>query len=56
MRTRRTGNPPPERVVASALRSSLGEFLANAPENHQLKKILDENRTRPNLQDYPMAA
>jgi LDH2 family malate/lactate/ureidoglycolate dehydrogenase len=33
-----------------------GKFLANAPENHQLKKILDENRTRPNLQDYPMAA
>jgi len=33
-----------------------GKFLANALENHQLKKILDENRTRPNLQDYPMAA
>lgn len=37
MRTRQTENPPSERVVASALRSSLGEFLANAPENHKLK-------------------
>jgi len=55
MRTRRTENPPSERVVASALRSSPGEFLANAPENHKLKKILEENRTMPNLQDYPMA-
>lgn len=56
MRTMRTENPPSERVVASALRSSLGEFLANAPENHQLKKILEKNRTMPNLQDCPRAA
>jgi len=41
LRTMKPHLPPSEAVVAQALRASLGEFLATAPEDHELReKIL----------------
>jgi hypothetical protein len=43
LRTMNTHKPPSELVVAYALRHSLLEFLAGAPDDHKLKKILIDN-------------
>lgn len=40
MRTMKPALPPSEAVVAQAMRSSLGEFLATGPQGHQLRIIL----------------
>lgn len=56
LRTMNRQNPPSELVVSSALRTSLLEFLVNAPENHKLKKILIQNMTIQDMQEYHMAA
>jgi len=56
MRTMKTEHPPSEWVVASALRSSLLDFLLNSPQNHELKKILAENVTIQQMKEYQMAA
>jgi len=56
LRTMNTNNPPSELVVSYALRSSLFEFLANSPKDHKLKKIIAENMTIQQMQDYHMAA
>jgi hypothetical protein len=56
LRTMKTNNPPSELVVSYALRSSLLEFLVNSPPDHELKKIIAENMTVQQIQDYQMAA
>ena len=56
LRTMKTDQPPSELVVSYALRSSLFDFLVNAPEDHKLKKIIAENMTVQQLQDYQHAA
>ena len=40
MRTMKPTLPPSEAVVAQALRANLGDFLAAAPEGHELRKII----------------
>lgn len=55
-RTMKTENPPSERVVSYALRSSLFDFLANAPQDHKLKKILTKNTTIQQMEEYQMAS
>ena len=56
LRTMKTENPPSELVVSYALRSSLFEFLVNAPPEHNLKKIITENMTIQQMEEYQMAA
>lgn len=56
LRTMNCKNPPSELVVSYALRSSLFEFLANSPQDHKLKKIIADNMTLDQMQDYQMAA
>ena len=56
LRTMKTDNPPSELVVSYALRSSLFDFLVNSPQDHKLKKIITENMTIQQMQDYQMAA
>jgi len=56
LRTMKTDNPPSELVVSYALRSSLFEFLADSPQDHELKKIIAENMTVQQMQEYQMAA
>ena len=56
LRTMNPNNPPSELVVSYALRSSLFEFLANSPKDHKLKKIIAENMTIEQMQDYQIAA
>ena len=56
LRTMKTDQPPSELVVSYALRSSLFDFLVNSPEDHKLKKIIAENMTVQQLQDYQQAA
>ena len=56
LRTMKTDNPPSELVVSYALRSSLFEFLVNAPPDHNLKKIITENMTVQQMEEYQMAA
>lgn len=56
LRTMNRKNPPSELVVSYALRSSLFEFLANSPNEHNLKKIVAENMTISQVQEYQMAA
>jgi hypothetical protein len=47
LRTVRTGIPPSELVVASALRHGLPQFLLTAPQNNPLTKfILDRQRSK----------
>jgi hypothetical protein len=43
MRTMKRSAPPSEAVVATSLRSALPEFLAGAPEEHELRKYLVDN-------------
>ncbi len=43
MRTMKPSLPPSEAVVAQALRSGLPEFLARAPDSHDLKKFILDN-------------
>jgi len=43
MRTMKPSLPPSEAVVAQALRSGLPEFLARAPDTHDLKKFILDN-------------
>ena len=52
----KTDQPPSELVVSYALRSSLFDFLVNSPEEDTLKKIIAENMTVQQLQDYQPAA
>lgn len=40
MRTMKPGLPPSEAVVAQALRANLADFLAAAPEDHQLREFI----------------
>ena len=56
LRTMKTDNPPSELVVSYALRSSLFEFLVNVPPDHNLKKIITENMTVQQMEEYQMAA
>ena len=56
LRTMNTANPPSELVVSYAMRSSLFEFLWNAPQDHKLKKIITENMTIQQLQEYQLVA
>lgn len=56
LRTMKTGNPPSELVVSYALRSSLFEFLADSPPDHELKKIITENMTVHQMKEYQMVA
>ena len=56
LRTMKTNNPPSELVVSYALRSSLLEFLVNSPPDHELKKMMTENMTGQQMQEYQMAA
>ncbi|MGC9327236.1 MAG: transposase, partial [Candidatus Hinthialibacter sp.] len=56
LRTMKTDNPPSELVVSYALRSSLFEFLADSPPDHELKKIITENMTVQQMQEYQMTA
>ena len=56
LRTMKTDQPPSELVVSYALRSSLFDFLVNSPEDHKLKKIIAENMTVQQMQDYQQAA
>ncbi len=43
MRTMKPGLPPSEAVVAQALRANLGDFLVNAPQDHELQKFILEH-------------
>jgi len=43
LRTMKKQNPPSEFVVASTLRSTLGDYLVNLPDNHEFKKIVNQN-------------
>lgn len=45
LRTMKKQNPPSELVVASTLRSTLGDFLLNLPDNHEFKRIISQNST-----------
>lgn len=56
LRTMKTDNPPSELVVSYALRSSLFEFLADSPPDHELKEIITENMIVQQMQEYHMAA
>jgi hypothetical protein len=56
LRTIKTDNPPSELVVSYALRSSLFEFLADSPPDHELKEIITENMIVQQMQEYHMAA
>jgi len=56
LRTMKTDQPPSELVVSYALRSSLFDFLVNSPEEENRKKIISENMTVQQLQDYQHAA
>jgi len=56
LRTMKTDHPPSEWVVSYALRSRLFEFLVNAPPDHELKKIISENMTIQQMQEYQIAA
>jgi len=56
LRTMKIGNPPSELVVSYALRSSLFEFLADSPPDHELKKMIAENMTVQQMHEHQMAA
>jgi hypothetical protein len=56
LRTMKTDNPPSELVVSYALRSSLFEFLVNSSPDHELQKMIAENMTVQQMQEYQMAA
>ena len=56
LRTMKTDQLPSELVVSYALRSSLFEFLVKAPPEHNLKKIITENMTVQQMEEYQMAA
>jgi len=56
LRTMKPDQPPSELVVSYALRSSLFDFLVNSPEEENRKKIMAENMTMQQLQDYQQAA
>ena len=56
LRTMNTHRPPSELVVAYALRHSLLEFLVATPDDHELKKILQENMDPDILPQLHMVA
>ena len=45
LRTMKKQNPPSELVVSSTLRSALGDFLVNLPDDHECKRIISQNST-----------
>ena len=56
LRTIRTGIPPSELVVASALRQSMPEFLLNAAQTNRLAKFILERQTPDRLEMFRLAS
>ena len=56
LRTMKPEQPPSELVVAYALRSGLFQFLAAAPDEDTLKKIILDHLDPAQLPEYRMAA
>ena len=56
LRTIRTGIPPSELVVATALRHSLPEFLLNTPQSSIFAKFVTERQDTSKMQAFRLAA